>query len=100
MSHTLDLSAPARWRWPSAGRALMGVLNVTPDSFYEGGRRGGGREGANLMSATSAGVQPGAQWAPRRRHTHTRPLRTATAVGLTRCWRCQCAHTARPHAGR
>lgn len=39
MSHTLDLSAPARWRWPSAGRALMGVVNVTPDSFYEGGRR-------------------------------------------------------------
>ncbi len=48
MTHPLDLSATARWRWPSAGRALMGVVNATPDSFYEGGRRARAEEAVAL----------------------------------------------------
>jgi dihydropteroate synthase len=48
MPQPLDLSAPARWRWPSVGRALMGIVNVTPDSFYEGGRRAQAEEAVAL----------------------------------------------------
>ncbi|MEO0438860.1 MAG: dihydropteroate synthase [Pseudomonadota bacterium] len=52
-SRTLDLSAPA----------LMGVLNITPDSFSDGGRwiRNGSPDLDSLLAEATAMVEAGAQ---------------------------------------
>lgn len=61
----------ALWSWPSAERALMAVLNVTPDSFYDGGVRGSTTEavrdavtmwesGARYLDVGGESSRPGA----------------------------------------
>ena len=67
-AETATAAAPRCWRWPLAGgrelelgrgAVIMGILNVTPDSFSDGGRffdKGAAVDGGLRMVAEGAGV--------------------------------------------
>lgn len=87
--HTLPFSIESRGRLHEFVRpAVAGILNVTPDSFYDGGRYRTAdaivqraqeivAQGADMIDIGAASSRPGAVLPPPRRRPHGWPRRCA-----------------------